>query len=61
MNPPDRQKLLYPALSLGITTAAFIIAKTDHDALFFQGKGIFQLPVATLMIVSASLPLALIS
>jgi hypothetical protein len=41
-------------------TAAFIIAKTGRDALFFQGKGIFQLPVATMTIAAASLPLAII-
>ncbi len=56
----DRSKTLYPALSLGILTAAFIIAKTGRDALFFQGKGIFQLPVATIMIAGASLPLAVL-
>jgi hypothetical protein len=57
---PDRSKTIYPALSLGILTAAFIIAKTGRDALFFQGKGIFQLPVATLTIAAASLPLAML-
>jgi ATP/ADP translocase len=57
-NAPERLKTLYPALALGILTAAFIIAKTGRDALFFQGKGIFQLPVATMMIAAASLPLA---
>jgi len=46
----NRQRIFYPALCLGILTAAFIIAKTGRDALFFQGKGIFQLPVATMMI-----------
>ena len=53
-----RAKTTYPALCLGILTAAFIIAKTGRDALFFQGKGIFQLPAATMMITVASLPLA---
>jgi ATP/ADP translocase len=56
----DRLKTVYPALALGSLTAAFIIAKTGRDALFFQGKGIFQLPVATLMLAAASLPLAMI-
>ena len=56
----DRWKTIYPALALGITTAAFIIAKTGRDALFFQGKGIFQLPVATMTIAAASLPLAIL-
>lgn len=56
----DRQKILLPALALGMTTMAFIVAKTGRDALFFQGKGIFQLPVATLMITAASLPFAML-
>ena len=56
----DNRRTLYPALCLGILTAAFIIAKTGRDALFFQGKGIFQLPVATMMITAASLPLAIL-
>ncbi|HEY3167240.1 MAG TPA: hypothetical protein VGK57_08430, partial [Candidatus Binatia bacterium] len=56
----DRLKTIYPASALGLLTAAFIIAKTGRDALFFQGKGIFQLPVATLMLAAASLPLAMI-
>ena len=60
MSNTDRQRTLYPALCLGILTAAFIIAKTGRDALFFQGKGIFQLPVATMMITAASLPLAML-
>jgi hypothetical protein len=55
-----RLKTAYPALALGLMTAAFIIAKTGRDALFFQGKGIFQLPVATMMLAAASLPLAMI-
>jgi len=55
-----RWKTIYPALALGITTAAFIITKTGRDALFFQGKGIFQLPVATMTIAAASLPLAIL-
>jgi hypothetical protein len=56
----ERSQTLYPALALGILTAAFIIAKTGRDALFFQGKGIFQLPLATLAIAAASLPLAVL-
>ena len=60
MPTTNRQRIFYPALCLGILTAAFIIAKTGRDALFFQGKGIFQLPVATMMITAASLPLAIL-
>jgi len=54
------QKILFPAIAIGLTTMAFIVAKTGRDALFFQGRGIFQLPVATIMIASASLPLAML-
>ncbi len=60
MIDPERHRTLYPALCLGILTAAFIVAKTGRDALFFQGNGIFQLPVATMMITAASLPLAML-
>jgi ATP/ADP translocase len=56
----DRLRTILPACSLGLLTAAFIIAKTGRDALFFQGKGVFQLPVATMTITAASLPLAII-
>ncbi len=56
----DRLRTTLPACSLGLLTAAFIIAKTGRDALFFHGKGIFQLPVATMTIAAASLPLAVI-
>jgi AAA family ATP:ADP antiporter len=56
----NRAQTLYPALALGLMTAAFIISKTGRDALFFQGKGIFRLPVATMMITAASLPLAIL-
>ncbi|HVO92907.1 MAG TPA: hypothetical protein VMT22_08710 [Terriglobales bacterium] len=55
-----QQKILLPALAIGLTTTAFIVAKTGRDALFFQGKAIFRLPVATLMIAGASLPLAML-
>jgi ATP/ADP translocase len=59
-NSDQRYKTIFPAVILGLTTAAFIIAKTGRDALFFQGKGIFQLPMATMMIAAASLPLAIL-
>jgi ATP/ADP translocase len=43
-----------------LTTAAFIIAKTGRDALFFQGGGgLLQLPLIYINIAGASLPLAL--
>src|SRR5262249_2494754 len=39
----DRHRTLLLAITLGLTTLAFIIAKTGRDALFFQGSGgLFQ-------------------
>lgn len=50
-----------PAVSMGLLTSAFILAKTGRDALFFQGSGgLFQLPLVYINIGFASLPLALI-
>jgi ATP:ADP antiporter, AAA family len=49
------------AVALGLTTLAFIIAKTGRDALFFQGSGgLSQLPLIYINIAGAALPLALI-
>jgi ATP/ADP translocase len=57
----DRFKPLFPALVLGLTTLAFIIAKTGRDALFFQGSGgLLQLPLIYINIATAALPLAII-
>ena len=57
----DRQQTRLPALALGLTTLAFIIAKTGRDALFFQGSGgLLQLPLIYINIAGASLPLAVI-
>ena len=60
-NREARLRTLLPAFSLGLTTLAFIIAKTGRDALFFQGGGgLVQLPLVYINIGVASLPLALI-
>lgn len=56
----NRLKTLLPALSLALLTAAFIIAKTGRDALFFQGRGLLQLPIAYIMMGTVALPLAMI-
>ena len=63
MPPEDHRdaRIMLPALALGLTTAAFIIAKTGRDALFFQGSGgLLQLPLIYINIAGASLPLALL-
>ena len=57
----DRSKTLLLALALGVTTLAFIVAKTGRDALFFQGSGgLLQLPLIYINIGAASLPLAIV-
>ena len=53
-----RLQTLLPAVSVGLLTMAFIVAKTGRDALFFQGKGLFQLPMAYMGIGLSSLPAA---
>jgi ATP/ADP translocase len=60
-NRDARLRTLLPAFCLGLTTLAFIVAKTGRDALFFQGSGgLLQLPLVYINIAAASLPLALI-
>jgi ATP/ADP translocase len=60
-NRDARLRTLLPAFGLGLTTLAFIVAKTGRDALFFQGSGgLLQLPLVYINIGAASLPLALI-
>jgi ATP/ADP translocase len=60
-NREARLRTLLPAAGLGLTTLAFIVAKTGRDALFFQGGGgLLQLPLVYINIGAASLPLALI-
>jgi ATP/ADP translocase len=57
----DRLQIFLPALGLGLATAAFIVAKTGRDALFFQGSGgLLQLPLIYINIAAASVPLAVI-
>ncbi len=57
----ERLQTWFPALALGLLTAAFIIAKTGRDALFFQGSGgLLRLPLVYINIGAASLPLALL-
>jgi hypothetical protein len=49
------------SFTLGLTTLAFIVAKTGRDALFFQGSGgLLQLPLIYINIAAASLPLAML-
>src|SRR3990167_9092177 len=56
----DRLWTLLPAISVALLTMAFIVAKTGRDALFFQGKGLFQLPMAYMAMGLSSVPAALL-
>jgi ATP/ADP translocase len=56
----ERRREVLPALIVGLLTLAFILAKTGRDALFFQGRGLLQLPLAYINIGLGALPLALI-
>jgi ATP/ADP translocase len=57
----DPSRVFLLAFTLGLTTLAFILAKTGRDALFFQGGGgLQQLPLIYINVAAASLPLALI-
>ncbi len=56
----SRLRTLLPAISVGLLTMAFIVAKTGRDALFFQGKGLFQLPMAYMAMGLSSVPAALL-
>jgi ATP/ADP translocase len=63
MTGSDRNscQTLLPSFALGLTTLAFILAKTGRDALFFQGSGgLLQLPLIYINIGIASLPLAIV-
>jgi ATP/ADP translocase len=53
-----RLETLLPAMSMGLLTLALTVAKTGRDALFFQGRGLFQLPMAYMIIGAASVPAA---
>ncbi len=46
------------ALALLLMTAAFILTKTGRDALYFQERGLFQLPWAYLGITVMASPMA---
>ena len=46
------------ATALGLLTAAFVIGKTGRDALYFQGRGLYDLPRAYMAIAFLALPMA---
>ncbi len=58
MSEKNRYRLqtLLPAASIGLLTVAFTLAKTGRDALFFQGRGLLQLPMAYMGISLCSAP-----
>ena len=53
-----RIQTLFPAICTGLLTLSFILTKTGRDALFFQGEGLFQLPMAYMLIGVSAFPAA---
>ena len=49
------------AVALFLTTAAFILAKTARDALYFMNDGLYDLPMAYLMIALFSVPMSIVT
>jgi hypothetical protein len=52
-------RTLFVAAAIGLMTAALILTKTGRDALYFQGRGLYDLPLAYMGIALLSLPVAL--
>jgi AAA family ATP:ADP antiporter len=60
MIPSDyKSRTCYPILAVGLSMVAFIVIKTGRDAVFFQDRGLFELPQAYVYIALASLPAAM--
>ena len=55
-----RSRAVGVASSLFFMTAAFILIKTGRDALYFQGHGLFDLPMAYIGLAILSLPAAVL-
>lgn len=58
--PEVSARTLAVAVALFLMTASFILFKTGRDALYFQGRGLFDLPKAYIGIALLSLPTAAI-
>jgi hypothetical protein len=59
--PSPVVRALHVAAALLFMTAAFILTKTGRDALYFQGRGLYDLPKAYLGIAVLSVPAALLT
>lgn len=55
-----RSRAIGVASSLFLMTAAFILVRTGRDALYFQGHGLFDLPIAYIGLAILSLPAAVL-
>jgi ATP/ADP translocase len=55
-----RSRAIGVASSLFLMTAAFILVKTGRDALYFQGHGLLDLPMAYIGLAILSLPAAML-
>ncbi len=49
------------ALAVFLLTGAFVLTKTGRDALYFQERGLFDLPMAYMGIAMLSLPMAILT
>ena len=59
MNKPNFDTLgRFPICIVGICASSFVIMKVARDTLFFQGEGIYQLPLGYIWIAIASIPFA---
>ena len=49
----------FVAAAVLLMAAAFVVAKTGRDALYFQGRGLYDLPAAIIGIAALSVPTAM--
>lgn len=53
-----RQRTVFVAIAIMLMAASFVLVKTGRDALYFQERGLFDLPKAYIAIAVASVPFA---
>jgi AAA family ATP:ADP antiporter len=58
--PRTGARTAWVGTALALLTAAFVVAKTGRDALYFQGRGLYDLPRAYIGIALLALPMAFV-
>ena len=53
-----RPRVAFVAVAVALMTASFVLVKTGRDALYFQARGLFDLPKAYIGIALLSVPFA---